>query len=420
MGLSSKNNDLSHLKTQEDVLQKQFLEELKERLYPEDRIASGTERSIEQIAKKIAEKEISKHVIKQQEQNTVKSMPQASCNEIVPQHSLAIKISSIMAQLSDIVKHKKSGVLEISLDLSSTPQMLIFEFQQGLPACIIQTIKGCGYHDFLYQRRLMSERHYTQLSQSFSDTTYDVLKYAQEHSILKGFESVYTLRDYLEHIYVFTFSHQNARVSFKDPHLSNSLYMPRIRLLSSPESLFLEAIKRSLKRDWFFNNNGILSAHTHIIINDKGKDPILVNALAQEEQTLLKLCQTANTIEDLMFSSYISEEKTCQMIYGMYCLDYINLQLPKHSFEEDNKDLEIEKTRILRQFQLIDSKDYHLFLGIDESSTEYEIEKSIERNKKQFARGKFNPHTEQELAIELKSIRAMIEHVALLMRQSLL
>ena len=61
-----------------------------------------------------------------------------------------------------------------------------------------------------------------------------------------------------------------------------------------------------------------------------------------------------------------------------------------------------------------------MFLGIDESSTEYEIEKSIERNKKQFARGKFNPHTEQELAIELKSIRAMVEHVALLMRQSLL
>ena len=131
--------------------------------------------------------------------------------------------------------------------------------------------------------------------------------------------------------------------------------------------------------------------------------------LEPKEKTIARLLDGAHSIEDLVFTSGLSEERIYQLLFVLvaFSLADVVVRGVAGASGVDERSVGIDRARIKDKYEQARRADYFEFLGLAMTATEFDIGRGIEAVRRLFAVQKFTA----ELAAELKEELAEIDRV---------
>jgi DNA-binding response OmpR family regulator len=139
-----------------------------------------------------------------------------------------------------------------------------------------------------------------------------------------------------------------------------------------------------------------------------------------KERALYKLLDGTRAIEDLVFSSGMSEERVYQLLTALESLGLVTVAVRGQEAEEGSSLASdaIDRARIKERFELAKKADYFEFLSIPAAATEFDIERALAGAKKLYATERFASHVSQELSLELKEIERVLADAEYVLRDA--
>ena len=139
-----------------------------------------------------------------------------------------------------------------------------------------------------------------------------------------------------------------------------------------------------------------------------------------KERALFKLLDGTRSIEDLVFSSGLSEERVYQLFTALEALGLLTVAVRGQTALEDNSENSdaIDRARIKERFELAKKADYFEFLSIPSSATEFDIERALAGARKLYAVERFAARVSNELTLELQEIERVLADAEYVLRDA--
>lgn len=139
-----------------------------------------------------------------------------------------------------------------------------------------------------------------------------------------------------------------------------------------------------------------------------------------KERALFKLLDGTRSIEDLVFSSGMSEERVYQLFTALEALGLLTVAVRGTESQADNTASSdaIDRARIKERFELAKKADYFDFLSISPTATEFDIERALAGARKLYAVDRFARGVAAELAGELKEIERVLADAEYVLRDT--
>jgi hypothetical protein len=119
------------------------------------------------------------------------------------------------------------------------------------------------------------------------------------------------------------------------------------------------------------------------------------------------LIDGGHSIEDMVFTSGLSEERVYQVLDALVAFHLAEVAVRGLDGQEgpaSERGGAIDRARIKEQADLAKRADYFEFLGLEASATEFEIERALSGLRRAFSKDRFTHDIGTELAEELKEI----------------
>lgn len=306
----------------------------------------------------------------------------------------------VAAVLAMMVKEDVTGAVRFSRDTFSKTVW----FERGRPVAATSNEPNDRFEDFLLREYLLTRQQYQACRLRQLESPRQAGAFIVAERYLKPEELFDAIRRHLVDVLHSLFAWEKGHFSFESILASND---ERVVLGVSGERLIVDGVRRRYLLQRSMRHLGPPSS---LMIARRVKEfsPERLGLDSRERQ-LMKLLDGTRSIEDLVFTTGLSEERVYQVLTACEVLGFAQVAVRGLDVDMSSETSNgIDRARITERFELARKADYFQFLGLAVLATEFEIERSLSQTRKAFSKDRFAVEVSQDLSFELREIERVL------------
>lgn len=306
----------------------------------------------------------------------------------------------VAAVLAVVVRDETTGAMRFSRDTFSKTLW----FEKGKLVAAQSNEPNDRFEDFLLREYLLTRQQYQACRLRQLESPRQAGAFIVAERFMKPEELFDAIRRHLVDVLHSLFAWEKGHFTYE------STLAPadeRIVLGVSGERLIVDGVRRRYLLQRSMRHLGPPSS---LLIARRQKEfaPERLG-LDSRERNLMKLLDGTRSIEDLVFTTGLSEERVYQVLTACEVLGFAQVAVRGLDVDTSNETSNaIDRARITERFELARKADYFSFLGLPARATEFEIERSLAQTRKAFSKDRFAVEVGQDLAFELREIERVL------------
>ncbi len=325
--------------------------------------------------------------------------PQALSGQISERHIGGVLGRLTMERITGKVVFAKTGSEKV------------IAFERGAPVAAASSDPSDRFEEFLLREHLLTRQQYQICRMRQLGGPRQTGAFIVNEGFLKPEELFDAVRRHLEDCVQSLFEWEEGNWSYR-PELASA--DDRVVLTTPGERLILDGVRR---RYLLARMIKLIGTPASLLV-PLGELPAERLGLDGKERGIYKLLDGTRSLEDLVFSSGMSEERVYQLFCGLEALGYVQVAVRGAEAEQAEGGDNIDRARITERYELAKKADYFEFLGLSETATEYEIERALAAMRKLFGKERFATGVANTLSLELAEIERVLGDAEYVLRDA--
>jgi hypothetical protein len=288
-------------------------------------------------------------------------------------------------------------------------------FDDGKPIEIVSSDPADRLEEFLLREHLLTRPQYQKCRLKQLQNSRQMGAYVVAEGFVKAAELFEVVRTHFEDTLHSLFDWESGSYTF----VSTTVPIEdRIVLPQAPERIIADGIRRRYQLPRLLKQVGGPSS----LLVANISEPMRLDAIGLDpkERPVVRLLDGAHSIEDVVFSLGMSEERVYQTLYVLvaFKLAEVAVRGVVGPNEQDEHSVAIDRARIREKYEQARKSDYFDFLGLAVTATEYDIGRAIDAVRRVFGKERFTAEVAQELKEELGEIDRVLADAEYVLRDA--